>query len=257
MNVGIAKLGAIGTGVLLEYILDELAMRRDLETFVISSGSKINIEILNKLEENEFDLKIVVCPNAERFLKSVILSGKTILITDKSSLDWLEGKGWGYIVVKADSMIGARREFLDPTEMVLYNSDLLKVLAVTGVFRLIQFEINRTLREDYLPKIVVDHNTAIEYSGISNPYAKAKAIASYIIAEGVSKITHKACFVEKDKEKFITLCTVAHEIMRFAGKIADEVREIEKVKDHVLRTPHSKEGEILKKLKLYEDLEKF
>lgn len=257
MKIGIAKLGAIGSGILLEYVLDELAMRRDLETFVISSGSKINLKILNKLEEEEFDLKIVVCPNAEKFLKEVNLSGKVVVITDKSKLDWLEEKSWGYIVVKADSMIGARREFLDPTEMVLYNSDLLKVLAVTGVFRLIQIEINRALKENYLPKVVVEYDTAISYSGISNPYAKAKAIASYIIAEGVSKITHRACFVEKNKGKFITLCAVAHEMMRIAGKVADEVREIEKIGDTILRTPHSKDGEILKKLRLYDDLEKF
>jgi len=34
-------------------------------------------------------------------------------------------------------MIGARREFLDPTEMTIYNSDIIKVLAATGAFNLI------------------------------------------------------------------------------------------------------------------------
>lgn len=254
MKVGIAKLGAIGSSILLEYILDELAMRNDLETFIISSGSKINIEILKEIEKHNFDLKIVTCPNAEKFIDPDILSGRVILITDRSSREWLNRCGWGYIVVKADSMICARREFLDPTEMVLYNSDILKVLAVTGVVRLIQFEINRALKEDYLPKIIVDYRVAIDFSGISNPYAKAKAIASYIIAESISKITYEACFVEKDKDKFTTLCAVAHEMMKVAGKIADEVREIEKIKDTVLRTPHSKEGDILKKVGLLEDL---
>ena len=34
-------------------------------------------------------------------------------------------------------MIGARREFLDPTEMTIYNSDIIKVLAATGAFNLV------------------------------------------------------------------------------------------------------------------------
>ncbi|ADB58632.1 F420-dependent methylenetetrahydromethanopterin dehydrogenase [Archaeoglobus profundus] len=254
MRIGIAKLGAIGSAVLLEYCLDELAMRGDIETFVVSSGSKIKVEVLEELEKRDFDLKIVTCPNAEKFLKDVNLSDRVIVITDRASKDWLDSLNWGYIVVKADAMIGARREFLDPTEMVLYNSDLLKVLAVTGIIRLLQYEINRALKEDYLPKVVVDYNTAVKFAGFCNPYARAKAIASYIIAENISKITHKACFVEKDAENYITLCATAHEMMRIAGKLADEAREIEKSNDSVLRTPHSKSGEILKKVGLYDVL---
>ncbi len=252
MRVGIAKLGAIASAVLIEYCLDELAIREDLETFVVSSGSKIRIDVLDELERREFDLKIITCPNAEKFLRPNMISGRVIVITDKASKDWLESIEWGYIVVKADSMIGARREFLDPTEMVLYNSDLLRVLAVTGVFRLIQFEIDRALKEDYLPRVVVDYGKALEFSGFSNPYARAKAMASYIIAETISKITHRACFIERDTEKFITLCATAHELMRIAGILADSAREIEKSNDTVLRTPHSRSGEILKKVGLYD-----
>ncbi len=255
MKVGIAKLGAIGSAVLLEYCLDELAMREDIETFVVSSGSKIKVEIIEEIEKRDFDLKIVTCPNAEKFLKNIDLSGKVIVITDKASKDWLNNLSWGYVVVKADSMIGARREFLDPTEMTIYNSDLLKVLAVTGVIRLLQYEINKALKkDDYLPRVVVDYNTAVKFAGFCNPYAKAKAIASYVIAERVSKITHKACFAERDAEKYVTLCATAHEMMRIAGMLADEAREIEKSNDTVLRTPHSKSGEILKKIGLYDVL---
>lgn len=249
MRVGIAKLGAIASAVLLEYCLDEIAMREDIETFVFSSGSKIDLGIIDELEKGNFDLKIVTCPNAERFLKRRI-DGRVIVLTNRASKDWLEEVKWGYIVVKADSMICARREFLDPTEMVLYNSDILKVLAVTGVIRLLQFEIDRALKSDYLPRVIVDCEKALEFAGFSNPYAKAKAMASYIVAERVSEVTRRACFLEDDREKFVTLCATAHEMMRIASLLADSAREIEKSNDTVLRTPHSRGGEILRNVKL-------
>ena len=44
----------------------------------------------------------------------------------------------GYIVVLGDPMIGARREFLDPTEMASFNADVIKVLAATGAYRVVQ-----------------------------------------------------------------------------------------------------------------------
>ncbi|RLI85231.1 MAG: methylenetetrahydromethanopterin dehydrogenase [Archaeoglobales archaeon] len=251
MRVGIAKLGAMGSSILLEYCLNEVAMREDFETFVVSSGSRIDLRIIDEIERGEFDLKIVACPDAERNLKRKI-TGRVVVVTDRASEDWLESVDWGYIVVKADSMIGARMEFLDPTEMVLYNSDILKVLAVTGVYRLLQFEIERALRGDYLPRVVVDFDKALEYAGFSNPYAKAKAIASYIIAEEVSKITRRACFHERDLERFTTLCAAAHEMMRVAGILADSAREVEKSNDTVLRTPHSRYGDILSKTRLYD-----
>jgi len=254
MRVGIVKLGAIGTAVLLEYCLDEIARREDIETFVISSGSKIRPEILEEIKE-EFDLLIVTCPNAGRILNSEKLQfkSKTIIVTDSADKKWLESLKCGYIVVKADAMIGARREFLDPTEMVIFNSDILKVLAGTGVIRLVQFEINKALKErDYVPRIIVDCEKAIEYAYFSNPYAKAKAMAGFLIAEKVSEITVKACFFEKDAEKFITLCATAHEMMRIASQLVDQAREIEKYNDTLVRTPHAKDGSILRKFKLLE-----
>jgi methylenetetrahydromethanopterin dehydrogenase len=255
MRVGIVKLGAIGTAVLLEYCLDEIARREDVETFVISSGSKIKPEILEEIRDRDFDLLLITCPNASRILKPERLQfkAKTVVITDSADKGWLESLECGYIVVKADAMIGARREFLDPTEMVIFNSDVLRVLAGTGVIRLIQFEINKALKEkDYIPKIIVDCEKAIEYAYFSNPYAKAKAMAGFLIAEKVSEITVKACFFEKDVEKFITLCATAHEMMRVASQLVDQAREIEKYNDSLVRTPHAKNGSILKKVKLLE-----
>ena len=258
MRVGIVKLGAIGSAVLLEYILDEIAMRTDIETVVIGTGSKIKPDVLSEIKD--FDLVIVTCPNAGRLLKPEMLDlgTKTVVITDSAGKEWreeVENLGCGYIVVKADAMIGAKREFLDPTEMVLFNSDVLRVLAGTGVIRLIQLEINKAIRDEkYIPRVVVNSDRAIGFSGYMNPYAKAKAIAGFLIAEKVSEVTTKACFFEKDPEVFTTLCAVAHEMMRIAGSLVDDAREIEKGNDNVMRTPHTRDGRILRKLKLFEKL---
>ena len=49
----------------------------------------------------------------------------------------------GYILVNCDSMIGARRPFLDIIEMSVFNADLLKVLAITGALGVIAEELNK------------------------------------------------------------------------------------------------------------------
>ena len=77
-------------------------------------------------------------------------------------------------------------------------------------------------------------------------------MAAYFIAEKVADIDVKACFVEKDPEKYIPLVCAAHEMMRIASMLADEAREIEKTNDTVFRNPHAKDGKILSKNKLME-----
>src|SRR5665647_3810744 len=58
-------------------------------------------------------------------------------------------------------MIGARREWLDPIEMAIYNADLMKVLAATGTFRVLHTALDTCLtaikegKECELPKIVM------------------------------------------------------------------------------------------------------
>ncbi len=253
MRVGIVKLGAIGSSVLIEYVLDELARRKDIETFVISSGSKIKPEIVDEIYKFNVDIVIVCCPDASKYVKPRFKK-PTIIVTNRISEEFLRGIGdnVGYIVVEPDAMIGARREFLDPTEMCIFNSDIIKVLAITGVIRLIQFEINRAVKEGKIPRVFVNHDVAMKFAGFKNPYAMAKAMASIFILEKVSEITERACFREKDSERFTLLCASAHEMMRIAGMLADEAREIEKYGDSVLRTPHSGSGEIIEKTRLLE-----
>jgi methylenetetrahydromethanopterin dehydrogenase len=80
-------------------------------------------------------------------------------------------------------------------------------------------------------------------------------MAAYHIASKIPEINTKACFMEKESEKFIPLVACAHEMAQVAAKLAEEAREIEKYSDTLLRTPHSKKGEPLIKTKLMQSPE--
>jgi len=263
VKVGVLKIGCIGTLPLLEVMLDERADRSDIDVRVIGSGVKLGPEQCREVTElmikQNSDLVILIGPaqttlgpsNARKMLKEAGLS--TIVISDspaKRLIDEMEKAGLGYIIVEADSMIGARREFLDPTEMTLYNSDVIRVLAVTGAFNIVVEAIDKTIESikqgesAKLPRLIIDGTKAVEAAGFSNPYAKAKALAAYEMARQVSRITTAACFKIQDSNLYIPMVAAAHEIMRTAAKLADEAREIEKGQDKVLRRPHFKNGKI-------------
>lgn len=270
VKLGILKMGALGSAVLLEYLFDERADREDIEVIVVTSGAKMGedeAKIAEELRNFNPDVCVVVSPNAtlpgpskaRELLKAD--EKPVIVISDspaKKIKDELKEKGFGYILVTADSMIGARREFLDSSEMALFNSDVIRVLSATGALRAIQIEIDRVLgeikegKEPKLPQIVLTAEKAVKAANFKNPYAEAKAMAAYFIAEKVAEVDVKGCFMEKDPEKYILLVASAHEMMRRAARLADEAREIEKGNDSVFRTPHSKEGVILNKKELLE-----
>ena len=268
VKVGVFKMGAIGTAVLLEYLLDERAEREDLDVVVLTSGAKMReseAKLAEKLKEFDPDLVLVVSPNASlpapKLARELLRDKPTIVISDapaKKVKDELEKEGFGYILVTADSMIGARREFLDPTEMALYNTYVINVLANTGALRFVQERIDEVIdrikkgERPELPRVILDARRAVEAGRFSNPYAKAKAMAAYFIAERVADITVKACFVEKDPNVYIPLVCSAHEMMRVASKLAEEAREIEKSNDTVFRSPHARDGRIFSKTKLME-----
>ncbi len=271
MSIGVVKCGLIGSSALLEYALDERADREDIVVFTYSTGSKMLEDLCERVAklalEGNHDLYIVASPNASlpgptRIREILKTGGKPVIVISdgaaKSVVKKLEEQGFGYIIVLGDSMIGARREFLDPTEMVLYNSDVLRVLAVCGVYRLIQSEIDRVIREikegkqPTLPRVVVDRHVIVQYSTFKNPYALAKAIAAYETARNVADLTYEACFKIKEWERYTVLVAAAHEMMRTAAQTADQAREIEKCGDHVVRQPHSRDGATLYKEKLIE-----
>ncbi len=268
------KIGFLGMTPLVEALLDERASRKDLTVRVVSSGVKLKEAdakmLLQSLPKEEFDLMVLVAPNAGVSGPAMAwkeLSKKRkplVVISDspmKRAVSELESLGIGYIVVEADSMLGARREFLDPVEMALFNSEIIKVLAVTGVFRRIQKELDKLIqdigdgRKSDLPRLVLDKEVVLTDGGLSNPYALAKAIASFEIAMRVGVLSAEGLYKVKERERYLPIVAAAHEMIRHAALLAEEAREIEKAGDRVLRTVHLDDGRTMSKVKLMDPLE--
>lgn len=272
LNIGVLKNGTIGSSLLLAFLMDERAEATRLNVREVTSGAKMHppeecIETMKKLLEFEPELILMSSPNAA--LKGPMAARDmakeahipTIVISDapaKKAIDEIKEKNMGYILVNCDSMIGARRPYLDPIEMSCFNSDLLKVLAITGSLRVIAEELNKVImdmlegKQPTLPEIIIDASRAMQAAKFSNPYAEAKAIAAFELAASVSKVTSKACFVLKDREEYMPLLAAAHEMMRTAALMCDQAREIEKSNDTVVRRPHHAKQNLLMKTKLHE-----
>ena len=272
VKVGVAKLGNIASGVMAELLLDERADREDMQTFMATSGTKLQPEDIERVVSNmkawKPDFCIVVSPNG-------VLPGPTgareqlaaagipvVVITDDvtTKKEWadLKESKFGYIIMKADAMIGARREFLDPVEMADYNGNLVKVLSVTGAFRKMQLALDEVINqvkagkkgaELVLPKVVMTSDKAVA-GEFSNPYALAKARAAYEIASAVAMVNVKGCFMTKEWEQYVPIVASAHEMMRAATILCDEARELDKAVDGVIRKPHKKDGVLVAKTKL-------
>ena len=269
VKIGVFKCGNIGVAPVFELLLDELAERGDLKVRTVTTGSKMGVEdveeALPKLFDFDPNLIVFISPNpaipgpakvreilSERGVPSVVISDGVA----KRIKDELGKQGLGYMIIMGDPLIGARREFLDPIEMAIFNSNILKVLAITGVLRILHQEIDRLvaiLKEGSpltLPRLIVDTDFIRDNSDFQNPYAKAKAMAAYELTKKIAEIDTRACFIEKEREKYLPLVTCAHEIAQIAAKLAEEAREIEKYSDTLARKPHSKKGEPLSKTKL-------
>ncbi|NHJ84087.1 MAG: F420-dependent methylenetetrahydromethanopterin dehydrogenase [Asgard group archaeon] len=271
VSIGILKLGNIASSVLLEMLLDERADRLDVNVRTISSGAKLQPESINSaykiFSDLDFDINIVATPNASLpapqkiILKLLDKKKPLVVITDvlkKENKEEFEAKGIGYIIVKPDAMIGARREFLDPVEMAIYNSDLLKVLSIGGALSILYQSIDSVIqqiklkKEITLPQITITSKDASTYAKFKNPYAEAKARAALEIAETAAKINSEGCFKVNERLDYIPQVASAHEMMRTAAKLADEAREIEKSNNQVLREPHAYSGEVQQKRTLTE-----
>lgn len=269
VKLGVFKCGNIATAPLLDLLPDELADRKDLIVRSVSTGSKMDVEAVDDAIEKLFDfaadLVLFISPNTtapgpararEVFSKRRI---PTVVFTDgpgKKVKEHMKEQGLGYLIILGDPLIGARKEFLDPVEMAIFNSNVIKILATTGVFRLIFQEIDKLVfsikngKELSLPRMIVDTTHIRDSTDFRNPYAKVKAMAAYELLKKVAEINLQGCFVEKDKEKYIPLVACAHEIVQAGAKLAEEAREIEKYTDSLLRTPHGKDGRLKTKTRL-------
>jgi len=271
VKVGFVKVGNIGSAPLLEFLLDERAERQDIDARVVSSGAKMTpeaaLEVAQKILEFKPDFAVVSSPNASlpgpskarEILKNAGVP--TVVVSDspaKKAIKQMEEAGFGYIIVEADAMIGARREFLDPVEMALFNVDIMRVLAATGAFSILCNEMDKIIEAikggeaPQLPRVTIDREKALASAGYQNPYARAKAYAAYEMARRVADLTVEGCFIVKEWERYTQIVAAAHEMMRSAARMADEAREIEKGIDQVLRTPHYDDGTVLTKRRLIE-----
>ncbi len=269
VKIGVFKCGNIGTAPLFELLLDEIADRKDIKVRVVTTGSKMNVDdvedALPKIFEFDPDLIVSISPNPSvsgPARAREILSGKgvpSVVISDspgKRIKDEIDRQGLGYIIIMGDPLIGARREFLDPIEMAIFNANVIKVLAATGVYRMIFQEIDRLihgLKEELnpaLPRLVIDTDNIRDNSDFKNPYAMAKAMAAYELTKKVAEINTRACFVEKEMKKYVPLVACSHEIVQTAAKLAEEAREIEKYANTLTRSPHSRDGMPKTKTKL-------
>jgi len=268
-KVGVFRCGNIASSPLFELLLDELADRQDLKTRTVTTGAKMAVEdveeALPKIFEFDPDLIVFISPNPSIPGPAKVrekLSGcgvPSVAISDapgKRVKADLEKQGLGYIIVTGDPLIGARREFLDPIEMAIFNSNIIKVLAITGVYRMVHQEIDKLIYaiknglSPVLPRLIIDVNCIRDNSDFKNPYARAKAMAAYELAEKIAEVNLQACFVEKESDKYIPLVASAHEIAQTAARLAEEAREIEKCGDTLKRKPHSKDGKIKVKTSL-------
>ncbi len=271
-KLGIVKLGCIGTTPMLDFIMDERAARKDIAVRVYSSGAKLDPESslgpVNDVILFKPDLVLLISPNAA--LPGPTLCRETlheanipvVSIGDMPSKKAFykknsEGKQiketldmQGFILIPFDPMLGARKEILDPTEMTLFNANAIHMLSATGVTRFIQLEIDKIIQaikklDVYtLPAITMKPEHAIDAAGFSNSYAASKAYAALVIGQTVASITTKACFVEKEPDRYIRMAMAGHEMMRAAADLADQAREIEKSNDSVLKTSHNQRGEV-------------
>lgn len=270
VKIGFVKLGNIGTSRIVDLLLDERADREDIDVRVLGTGAKMtpeNAADTARLLDWDPDVVVIISPNAalpgpKKAREMVKEKGKPcIVISDapaKKAVDKLKEGGFGYIIIPGDPMIGARREFLDPVEMSLFNADVLSVLSITGVAKLVQEEIDGVIEaikkggEVKLPQIMATAEKSVERARFSNPYAKAKAIAAYNMVECVADMDVKGCFMMKNPEEYVPMVAAAHELLREAAKLAFDAREMEKQSDSLVRAPHSRTGAILKKVKLME-----
>ena len=269
IKIGVFKCGNIGTAPILELLLDELADRKDITVRTVTTGSKMGTEVVEESIEKIFqfspDLLLLASPNTAApgpARARDILSKKgipTIVFTDgpgKRVRKEIEAQGLGYMIIEGDPLIGARKEFLDPIEMAIFNGQVIAVLATTGIFRIIIQQIDKLIfglannEELELPRLVLDTDHIRDGADFANPYAKAKAMAAYELLKKAAEINVRACFIEKDKDKYIPLVACSHEIVQASAELASAAREIEKYGDTLLRTPHGKSGKTNKKNQL-------
>ena len=270
VKITFVKIGNITLTTLVDIMLDERASRTDIDATVISSSTKMKPEAAERLfpliDRVETDLIVMVSPNAnDKGPQSVIDKYKekypVIVVSDAADKEvrakWKE-EGVGYIIAPFDPMIGAKLDFLDPTEMCLFNGYIITTFSATGVFAYIAKlldDVISQLKEGTKPELPKNYLSSIGVVSsypFTNEYSRPKAMAALNILSEAGKLNVNGCFIEKDPERQLIKVAAAHEMVRQASFLADEVRELEKAVNHLVRTPHNKEGKVLHKAHFFD-----
>jgi len=275
VTITFVKIGYIGTTTLVDALLDERSARADIKIRIISSGVNMDEaegEAVAKIAAGvPSDLYVAISPNVglpgpAKVREVLKKTGKPIIVIgdepSRKAVKSFPEEGIGYIVIYGDPMISAKAPFLDPVEMALFNADVIRVLAVTGAFRLVHTAIDKVIDElkegkkPVLPELIINKTAALAASDIQNPYAYAKAMAAYEASKEVASLSTEAVFKLEDRNEALPVLAAAHELMRMAAKLADEAREIEKSNDTAVRLAHYKKGDLRRRVKLFDEPEK-
>ena len=104
VKIAILRSGNIGTSPILDLLLDERADRPDFCIFISPNPAAPGPARARELLSEE-DIPAIIIGDAP----------------GKGKKDEMDEQGLGYIIVMADPMIGAKREWLDPTEMAIFK----------------------------------------------------------------------------------------------------------------------------------------
>lgn len=271
VKITFVKLGNITLTTLLDIMLDERASRTDIEVTVFSSSTKLKESdaerLLPLIDQVEKDLVVLISPNAnlpgpQQLINKLHGSAPLIVVSDAAKKEireeWKE-KGIGYLIVPFDPMIGAKKDFLDPAEMGIFNGQIITIFSITGVFTYLTKELDKVINmikageEPKLPYKYLSTTTVVGDYPFSNDYSKPKAIACLETLKQVGKINTNALYSEQDREKALLLLAAAHEMVDQAATMALEIRELEKATNHLVKQPHSKEGDTLHKVHFFDE----
>ncbi len=271
VKITFVKIGNITLTTLIDIMLDERASRTDIDATVISSSTKMKPEAAERIfpliDQVETDLMVMISPNAnDKGPQSVIDRYKEkyplIVVSDggdkEARAKWKE-EGVGYIIVPFDPMIGAKRDYLDATEMCLFNGYIINTFSACGVFAYINDLLDgviEQLKAGEKPTLPTRNMSAIGVSTwypFSSEYSRPKALAALTMLQNSANLNVNGCFVEKDRERALIKVAGAHEMVRQAGLLADEVREMEKATNHLIRMPHGKDGKLLHKVHFFDE----
>ena len=274
VKITFVKLGNITLTTLIDIMLDERASRTDLEVTVISSSTKMKPEAAERLypliDQIDTDLLVLVSPNAkDKGPQAVIEKYKdkypVLVVSDNAGKEMREkwkANGVGYIIASFDPMIGAKIDFLDATEMCLFNGYIIETFSSCGVFSYIVKQFDYVIKQLKFSDKLELPTRNLSPIGISqsypykNDYSRPKAFAALRMLQDAGKLNINGCWVEKDKERALIKVAAAHEMVRQASIIADEVRELEKACGSLVRTPHTKEGDLYKKMRFFDNAQK-